>query len=71
MDPSDPSSADDPQASINLDLLREGVALIDRKNCKYFSSYPVVVKKLQDAIAGAKMDRLGMFEFGDVEEDED
>jgi staphylococcal nuclease domain-containing protein 1 len=71
MDPSDPAVAEDPLTSINADLLREGVAVIDRKGCKYLSSYPAVVKKLQEAVAGAKKDRLGMFEFGDVEEDED
>jgi staphylococcal nuclease domain-containing protein 1 len=71
MDPSDPATAEDPLASINADLLRDGVAMIDRKNCKYLSSYPQVTKKLQEAVAAAKKDRLGMFEFGDVEEDED
>jgi staphylococcal nuclease domain-containing protein 1 len=70
MDPSDPSAADDPLACINADLLREGYAAIDRKNCRYLTSYPQVVQKLQDAVAGAKRDRLGMFEFGDVEEED-
>jgi staphylococcal nuclease domain-containing protein 1 len=70
MDPTDPTAARDPLACINADLLRDGVAAIDRKNCKYIASYPQVVKKLQEAVAEAKRDRLGMFEFGDVEEDE-
>ena len=70
MDPSDSAAAEDPMACINADLLREGYASLDRKNCKYFASYPLVVQKLQDAIAGAKHDRLGMFEFGDVEEED-
>ncbi|KAH7913925.1 hypothetical protein BJ138DRAFT_1215342 [Hygrophoropsis aurantiaca] len=70
MDPNDPSAAEDPLACINADLLREGLAAIDRKDCRYLSVYPQVVKKLQEAVAGAKRDRLGMFEFGDVEEDE-
>lgn len=70
IDPSDPAVADDPLACINADLVREGLATIDRKGCKYISSYPSVVKKLQESIVGAKRDRLGMFEFGDVEEDE-
>ncbi|KAF8503095.1 hypothetical protein JB92DRAFT_3084279 [Gautieria morchelliformis] len=70
MDPSDSAAAEDPLACINADLLREGYASLDRKNCKYSASYPQVVQKLQDAIAGAKRDRLGMFEFGDVEEED-
>ncbi|KAJ6625540.1 hypothetical protein B0H10DRAFT_2312806 [Mycena sp. CBHHK59/15] len=70
MDPTDPSAAEDPLACINADLLRDGVAAIDRKNCKYLSAYSQLVKKLQSAVAQAKKERLGMFEFGDVEEDE-
>lgn len=60
----------DPLSSINADLLRDGLAMIDRKGCKYLQSYPQVLKRMQDAIAGAKKDRLGIFEFGDVEEDD-
>jgi staphylococcal nuclease domain-containing protein 1 len=71
MDPTDPVATKDPLACINADLLREGVAAIDRKNCKYLPSYPLVLKKLREAVAEAKKYRLGMFEFGDVEEDED
>ncbi len=68
MDPQE--SADDPLASINATLLREGYALIDRKGCRYLQSYPAVYRKMQDSIAEAKRDRMGMFEFGDVEEDD-
>lgn len=70
MDPTDPTAQHDPLACINADLVREGVAAIDRKNCRYLAAYPHLVKKLQEAVAGAKRDRLGMFEFGDVEEDD-
>ncbi|KIJ18624.1 hypothetical protein PAXINDRAFT_161466 [Paxillus involutus ATCC 200175] len=70
IDPTDPAVAQDPSACINADLLREGLASIDRNGCRYLAAYPQVVKNLQVAIAGAKRDRLGMFEFGDVEEDE-
>ena len=70
IDPTDASAAQDPLACINADLLREGLAAIDRKGCRYISAYPQVVKKLQQSVADAKRDRLGMFEFGDVEEDE-
>lgn len=71
IDPQDPSAASDSLASLNAELLRDGLASIDHKGCKYFTAYPAVVRKLRDAIAGAKKDRLGMFEFGDVEQDDD
>ncbi|KDR75802.1 hypothetical protein GALMADRAFT_248516 [Galerina marginata CBS 339.88] len=70
MDPSNPAAAEDPLTCINADLVSEGLASVDRKGCKYISSYPQVLKKLQGSIAEAKRDRAGMFEFGDVEEDE-
>ncbi|KAF7296136.1 Transcriptional factor [Mycena kentingensis (nom. inval.)] len=70
MDPTDPAAAEDPLACINADLLRDGLATIDRKNCKYLHSYPAVVKKLQSAVDAAKRDRAGIFEYGDVEEDD-
>src|SRR6266404_5162196 len=69
INPADPAMAEDPLSSINVDLVREGLASVDRKGCKYLSSYPHVLKKLQESVSGAKRDRYGMFEFGDVEED--
>ena len=71
IDPSAPNVAEDPLASINADLAREGLASLDRKGCKYLKSYPTVLKKFEGAIKDAKRERLGMFEFGDVEEDDD
>lgn len=70
IDPTDSASQQDPLACINAELLREGVASIDRKGCKYLAAYPQVVQKLREAVTEAKRGRLGMFEFGDVEEDE-
>ncbi|KAI0093340.1 transcription factor [Irpex rosettiformis] len=60
----------DSLSSVNVDLLREGLATIDRKGCRYLSSYPQVLKKMQEAVKEAKRDRMGIFEFGDVEEDD-
>ncbi|WWC90066.1 uncharacterized protein L201_004999 [Kwoniella dendrophila CBS 6074] len=68
IDPSDPNAADDPLACINADLVREGLATVD-KSVRYINSYPQVKRKLDDATEGAKKDRLGIFEFGDVSED--
>ncbi|KAK1924792.1 transcription factor [Papiliotrema laurentii] len=68
IDPSDPNAADDPLACINADLVREGLATVD-KSLRYLQSYPQVLQKLEAASDGAKRDRLGIFEFGDVSED--
>ncbi|OCH88265.1 transcription factor [Obba rivulosa] len=70
IDPTDPAAAKDPTASINAELLRDGLATIDRKGCRYLSAYPNVLKTLRAATATAKKERLGIFEFGDVEEDD-
>ena len=69
IDPTDPHAAEDPFACINTDLLREGLASIDRKDCKYLSAYPQLVKRLQEVVNCAKRDRYGMFEFGDIEDE--
>ena len=70
IDQANPDVANDPYACVNIDLVAEGFASIDRKGIKYLNSYPGVYKKLQEAVAEAKRQRYGMFEFGDVEEDE-
>ena len=61
--------ANDPNACINVGLVVEGLASIDREECKYLNVYPGVQKKLQEAMAEAKRQRYGMFGSGDVEED--
>ena len=71
IDLANPAAESDPLACINADLLSDGLASIDRKNCRYLNSYPNVLKKLQESVLAAKRDRAGMFEFGDVEEDFD
>ncbi|TFL04337.1 transcription factor [Pterulicium gracile] len=70
IDPSDPAIAQDKSLSINADLLREGFATIDRKGCRYLNSYPSEVRTLRTALDEAKKYRAGMFELGDVEEDD-
>ena len=70
IDQENPDVASDPNACINADLVAEGLFSIDRKGCKYLNAYPGVHKKLQQAVAEAKRHRYGMFELGDVEEDE-
>jgi len=70
IDPASPDVANDPNACINVDLVAEGFASIDRRGSKYLNAYPGVYKKLQGAVSEAKRQRYGMFEFGDVEEDD-
>jgi len=70
IDPANPVSAQESLACINADLVAEGLASVDRKGCKYLQSYPQVYKKLQASVQEAKRDRAGMFEFGDVEEED-
>ena len=70
IDPENPEAASDPNACVNVDLVAEGFASIDRRGCRYLNAYPGVSKKLQEAVGEAKRERRGMFEFGDVEEDE-
>lgn len=55
---------------MNVDLVAEGLASVDRKGCRYLNAYPAVYKRLQEAVGEAKRQRFGMFEFGDVEEDD-
>lgn len=57
-------------SSINAELLSEGLACIDHKGCHYLNSYPNVLEDLRKSVLSAKKDRAGMFEFGDVEEDD-
>ncbi|PPQ63489.1 hypothetical protein CVT24_005146, partial [Panaeolus cyanescens] len=70
IDPTSPETAEDPSACINADLVSEGLASVDKKGCRYLASYPQIVKKLQSSVLQAKRDRAGMFEFGDVEDDD-
>ncbi|KAF9648581.1 transcription factor [Thelephora ganbajun] len=70
IDPANPDVAKDPNACINIDLVAEGLASTDRKGCKYLNAYPGAHKKLQEAVNEAKRQQYGMFEFGDVEEDD-
>ncbi|KAF8678179.1 Tudor domain [Rhizoctonia solani] len=70
IDPQDPHSANDPHASINTELVRDGLAMIDKKE-RYLASYPGVVNALKDATLSAKRERLGMYELGDIGDDDE
>jgi staphylococcal nuclease domain-containing protein 1 len=70
IDPAEPAAKDDPFACLNVDLVRDGLATLDRKGCRYLSAYPAAQRKLQEANNEAKKYRAGRFEFGDVDEDD-
>ncbi|CAO3596818.1 unnamed protein product [Absidia cylindrospora] len=61
----DPSHSTSAEASINLEMVRDGQAVVTPK-VRYASAYPEIVKSLQEAEAAARRDRLGMFEYGDI-----
>lgn len=59
IDPQDPMSGEDPLTSINADLVRDGLAYIDRKGARYLSAYPDVARKLEQSLREAKLRRNG------------
>ena len=73
IDPSDATSSTDPDASINADLVREGFATVDKKGTpgRYLQNHPSILTRLAENLRLAKRERLGQFELGDVEEDDD
>jgi staphylococcal nuclease domain-containing protein 1 len=70
IDPADPAARDDALACVNVELVRDGLAAVDRKGCRYLGAYPAVERRLRDANAEAKKYRAGRFEFGDADEDD-
>lgn len=73
IDPSDPASSTDRDGSINADLVREGFATVDKKGMpgKYLQNHTSILARLAENLRLAKRERLGQFELGDVEEDDD
>lgn len=67
-DPADPSSLASHESSINVSLVREGLARIDTRS-RFRNAYPGVVKALEEAQKEAKRSRSGAYELGDVLED--
>jgi staphylococcal nuclease domain-containing protein 1 len=70
VDPVDPASGSDRLASINVDLVREGYAVVERK-LRYTNLHPDVLKRLHEASQEAKRERAGIYEFGDVSPDDE
>ncbi|GAA5915362.1 uncharacterized protein JCM6883_006810 [Sporobolomyces salmoneus] len=69
-DPLDPASLASHESSINVQLVREGLARIDRRATKLREAYPGVVRALDRAQEEAKRGRYGAYELGDILEDD-
>ncbi|KAK4054505.1 hypothetical protein OIV83_000999 [Microbotryomycetes sp. JL201] len=65
-----PASLSSHESSINVQLVREGYALID-KGSRLRAAYPNVVKALVEAKREAKRSRSGAYELGDAFDDDD
>ncbi|BGP48403.1 hypothetical protein JCM10450v2_004276 [Rhodotorula kratochvilovae] len=68
-DPADPNSLASQGSSINVQLVREGLARIDRRS-RLREAYPEVVKALDAAQQEARRGRYGAYEMGDILEDD-
>ncbi|KAF9581536.1 hypothetical protein BGW38_001413, partial [Lunasporangiospora selenospora] len=68
----DPSISQDPDRSLNAELVREGLATVHLKT-RYarHQSNQHLVSKFQETTALAKRERLNLFEYGDYTEDDE
>ncbi|CAG8762154.1 19201_t:CDS:10, partial [Cetraspora pellucida] len=66
----DPAQSESSDASINAEMVRDGLGLVNNK-LPYIKKYSNLVKKLLEVQEQAKKDRVGMFEYGDVTADDD
>ncbi|KAF9425874.1 hypothetical protein BGZ76_003048 [Entomortierella beljakovae] len=68
----DPAISQDPDRSLNAEMVRDGLALINTKS--RYARHPsnqTLLTKLKEATESAKRSRLNMFEYGDVTVDDD
>lgn len=68
-DPADPASRDESR-SINADLVREGLAFVDRKQDRLLAAYPLVAASLKSAHEEARRAHAGALRYGDVDDEE-
>lgn len=67
-DPDSPQSLSSHASSLNVELVREGWARIDRGS-RFRQAYPEVVKELEKAVQDARRSRAGVYEMGDLLDD--
>lgn len=65
----DPNSSDSMEASLNSEIVSEGLAMVPFKLRPYEMAYPEMLKALREKEAVAKGERRGMWEYGDITED--
>ncbi|KAI5843400.1 hypothetical protein DFP73DRAFT_479194 [Morchella snyderi] len=65
----DPNSSDRMEASLNSEIVSEGLAMVPFKLRPYERAYPEMIKSLKEKETTAKAERRGMWEYGDITED--
>ncbi|KAF9183792.1 hypothetical protein BGZ51_003746 [Haplosporangium sp. Z 767] len=68
----DPAISQDPDRSLNAELVRDGLATINNKT--RYARHPGnqnLINKLQESLALAKRERLNLFEYGDITADDE
>ncbi|KAF9104700.1 hypothetical protein BGX27_009982 [Mortierella sp. AM989] len=68
----DPAISEDPDRSLNAELVRDGLATVNTKT--RYARHPsnqTLVAQFQEAINVAKRSRLNMFEYGDITADDE
>jgi len=60
----DPKESKSAEASLNADIVREGMAMAGRKGRGFEKAWPEVVKTVREKEDEAKGERLGMWEYG-------
>ncbi|KAF9348004.1 hypothetical protein BGX26_000533 [Mortierella sp. AD094] len=68
----DPNISQDPDRSLNAELVRDGLATVYTKT--RYARHPSnqsLIAKFQEATASAKRSRLNMFEYGDITADDE
>lgn len=65
----DPNSSDRMEASLNSEIVSEGLAMVPFKLRPYERAYPEMIKALKEKETTAKEERRGMWEYGDITED--
>lgn len=65
----DPNSSESMEASLNSEIVAEGLAMVPFKLKPYERAYPEMLKALREKESVAKGERRGMWEYGDITED--
>ncbi|RPB24328.1 hypothetical protein L211DRAFT_785307 [Terfezia boudieri ATCC MYA-4762] len=60
----DPKESKSAEASLNADIVREGMAIAGRKERGFEKAWPEVIKTVREKEDEAKKERLGMWEYG-------